>query len=133
MKWNFESEDAGSAYGARRGLLDYLRLHATVDSDIDAAALIFGELVGNVVRHAPGPISIDVYWQRGLAVLRVTDRGPGFAWTGGVALPDAMAESGRGLYIAFAAARRLQVAGAPGKGTVVTAWLPVRLHQRFRP
>ena len=132
MKWSFESADAGSAYRARGALLDYLASRARIGSDLEAAALIFGELVGNVVRHAPGPIAIDVYWERDVAVLRVADSGPGFHWSGNAKLPDVLAEAGRGLFIAHAVALKLQVTRLPGNGTLATAWLPVRLDARFR-
>ena len=101
-------------------------------SDLDAAALIFGELVGNVVRHAPGPISIDILWESDMAVLRVTDRGPGFDWDGDARLPDRFAESGRGLFIAFSVAHNLRVRRVPGNGTEATAWLPILLSEAFK-
>ncbi len=133
MRWSFESEDAGSAYSARRALIAYLQSRATDDSDFEAAAMVFGELVGNVVRHAPGPISIELSWERGIAVLRVTDRGPGFAWDRQAGLPETMAESGRGLFIARTVADRLEVAPTQPSGMAVTAWLPIRLdEQRIR-
>jgi anti-sigma regulatory factor (Ser/Thr protein kinase) len=132
MRWSFESADAGRAYSARDGLLAYLESHADGGSDIEAAALIFGELVGNVVRHAPGPIAIDLSWERGVAVLRVTDRGPGYRWNGAARLPDSTAESGRGLFIVYKVALRLRVSRVRGNGTVATAWLPVRLDRSFQ-
>ena len=132
MRWSFEAADAGRAYGARRDLLAYLQSRAAQGSDLDAAALIFGELVGNVVRHAPGPINVDVYWDADVAVLRVIDRGPGFDWDGHASLPDRYAESGRGLFIAHSVARNLRVRRLPGSGTEATAWLPICLSEAFK-
>ena len=132
MEWNFEAADAVSAYRARTSLLAYLESRAGAGSDIEAAALIFGELVGNVVRHAPGPISIDVSWENGYAVLRVIDHGPGYTWNGKAHLPDELAEAGRGLFIAHAVARKLQVARVGGNGTMAVAWLPVVLDAQFK-
>ncbi len=131
MKWRFESEDASRAYQVRRDLLAYLATYASDDSDLAAAGLIFGELVGNVVRHAPGPIALDIHWEGGVAVLRVRDGGPGFEWRCPM-LPEAMAESGRGLYIAHAVARNLHVRRLPGGGSEAVAWLPVSLNEEFR-
>jgi signal transduction histidine kinase len=131
VRWSFEAADAGRAYGVRRDLLAYLHSRAALGSDLDAAALIFGELVGNVVRHAPGPISIDIFWEADMAVLRVVDRGPGFDWDGEARLPDRFAESGRGLFIAFSVARNLRVRRIPGNGTEATAWLPILLSEAF--
>ena len=132
MRWSFEAADAGRAYGVRRDLLMYLQSRAAHGSDFDAAALIFGELVGNVVRHAPGPIAVDIYWESDMAVLRVIDRGPGFEWDGNARLPDRFAESGRGLFIAHSVARNLRVRRIPGNGTEATAWLPVLLSEAYK-
>jgi signal transduction histidine kinase len=132
VRWSFEAADAGRAYGVRRDLLMYLQSRAAHGSDLEAAALIFGELVGNVVRHAPGPIAVDLYWEADMAVLRVIDRGPGFDWDGHARLPDRFAESGRGLFIAFSVARGLRVRRLPGSGTEATAWLPICLSDAFK-
>ena len=132
MRWSFEAADAGKAYGVRRDLLIYLQSRAAQSSDLEAAALIFGELVGNVVRHAPGPIAVHVYWEEDMAVLQVIDNGPGFDWDGHARLPDRFAESGRGLFIAHSVARNLRVRRIPGKGTEATAWLPVCLSEAFK-
>lgn len=132
MKWSFESADAGSAYVARNDMLAYLVSRCCSNSDIDGAALIFGELVGNVVRHAPGAIAIELVWDGGAAVLQVTDYGPGFDWNGSAQLPEALAESGRGLFIAHSVATKLVVAKMPRGGTRVTAWLPVQLRDEFK-
>jgi anti-sigma regulatory factor (Ser/Thr protein kinase) len=131
MRWRFESDEASHAYDARRDLLGYLASRADGQSDLGAAAMIFGELVGNVVRHAPGPIAIELYWDRGVAVLRVRDSGPGFEWSGLVSLPEPMAESGRGLYIVYTLAQTMKVARPSGGGTEVTAWLPISLNLRL--
>jgi|SRR5579862_3836316 len=127
MRWSFESTDAAEAYTVRFDMLEYLKSRADTGSDLEAAALIFGELVGNVVRHAPGPITVEILWERGCAVLRVVDGGPGFDWAGNAALPDILAESGRGLYIAQSVAKALKVRRLAGNGTEATAWLPVSL------
>jgi anti-sigma regulatory factor (Ser/Thr protein kinase) len=131
MKWRFESADAARAYHVRQDLLAYLATYASDDSDLAGAGLIFGELVGNVVRHAPGPIAVDIRWEGGFAILRVRDDGPGFDWQVAT-LPADMAESGRGLFIAHAVARSLRVRRLPGRGTEAIAQLPVALNTEFR-
>jgi anti-sigma regulatory factor (Ser/Thr protein kinase) len=132
MQWNFQSLDASTARDVRRDLLVYLEARATAESDLAGAALIFGELIGNVVRHAPGPIAVDLRWEGGTAVLRVRDSGPGFEWSGSAALPETMAESGRGLFIAHAVALALRVRRLPGNGTEAVAWLPVSLNAQVQ-
>jgi anti-sigma regulatory factor (Ser/Thr protein kinase) len=133
MKWRFESSEASCAYSVRRDLLTYLASRSGGGCDLGAAATIFGELVGNVVRHAPGPICIDVYWESGAAVLRVRDAGPGFEWQGRVTLPEPMEESGRGLYIVHAVSRTLRIRCPAGGGTEVTVGLPILLSYREEP
>jgi two-component sensor histidine kinase len=41
-------------------------------------AILVSELISNAVKHAKGPVRISVAQLDGLAVLSVTDRGPGF-------------------------------------------------------
>jgi anti-sigma regulatory factor (Ser/Thr protein kinase) len=127
MRWSFESEQAAGAIHARADLVAYLLAHADGNSDLQAAELIFGELIGNVVRHAPGPISVDLEWRDGVAVLSVRDFGPGFDWTG-ARKPEPLAESGRGLFIVQTLARAVDIARDSQAGMQVTAWLPVSLR-----
>ena len=123
MSWHFASVDARGAFGARHDLLATLREHASDDSDVDAALLIFGELVGNVVRHAPGPVEIHLSWEAEQAVLHVRDFGPGFEWIG-AHLPDPLAETGRGLFIVTQLAVRVAFERVE-QGMSARAWLPV--------
>lgn len=127
MKWSFESSDASGAYHVRDDLLAYLEVYATADSDLESAALIFGELVGNVVRHAPGPIAVRLHWEAGTAVLAVRDAGPGFEWDH-ASLPDPLAECGRGLFIVQAMARSIEFHRLQPCGTEAVARLPVLLR-----
>ena len=79
------------------------------EKQLDAAEHVFGELLGNVVRFAPGPVEIELDWNNGAApVLHVLDRGPGFTFT--PKLPtDLLSERGRGLYIVWALAADFNV------------------------
>lgn len=125
VRWAFQADDASAAHDARNALLTYLRARGTQDSDFSAAELIFGELVGNVVKHAPGPITIELIWDGETPTLRVGDRGPGFDLR--PALPeDLMSECGRGLFLASAFATDLRVTRVPEGGSRVCATLPVR-------
>ncbi|HEY4442239.1 MAG TPA: SpoIIE family protein phosphatase, partial [Candidatus Elarobacter sp.] len=74
--WIFHSHDAMRAEGARFQFVERLRELATAESDLASAELIFGELIGNVVRHGPGAIDVDLEWEGERAVLHVMDRGP---------------------------------------------------------
>ncbi len=82
------------------------------------AELVFGELIGNVVRHAAphsdDEIAIDCSGPQ--TVLHVFDRGPGFRHTS--RLPsDPFSESGRGLFLIAAMTDEYTVAERPGGGS----------------
>lgn len=119
-----EAQDAKDAKQARELLDLYLRRLATEDSDFYAASLAFGELIANVVRHAPGRIQVRLDWSRSQPVLSVCDHGPGFALR--PELPDdPLAEGGRGLFIVAALVGDLTVEKVPDNGTMVRATLPI--------
>lgn len=122
--WSFEAENARAAQAARGSFMARLQKEATPESDFAAAEIIFGELVGNVVRHAPGSIDVALEWRDNRAVLHVVDRGPGFEYT----LPaniDLLSESGRGLWLAHQFGEQVTVECLPGFGAHVSVVLPV--------
>jgi len=121
--FRFRIADAGLASNARRIFRTYLVANTTADSDVDGAEMIFGELVANVSRHAPGRIDVELTWMDGGAVLEIRDRGKGFDFA--VALPDEDAESTRGLYIVSVLGTGLKHT-ASESGNVVSVQLPVR-------
>lgn len=124
MRWSFDAENAKAAQDARGEFIHYLREHSEDYGEIAAAELIFGELIGNVVRHAPGAIDIDLEWTDDGPVLHVLDRGKAFDL--GNTLPDdPFSESGRGLFIVRQLATDLRVEHVPGYGNHVTAGLPL--------
>lgn len=74
---------------------------------LENARLIVGELTANVSRHAPGDaVALLDRWTE-CPVFHLVDRGEGFRYSN--RLPPIFAESGRGLFIASALARRLEV------------------------
>lgn len=109
LRWAFDSEDAGLAHAARHTFVKMLRDAGVREKQLDAAEHVFGELLGNVVRYAPGPIEIVFDWNRGAApVLHVLDRGPGFTYA--PKLPqDVLSERGRGLFIVWSLAEDFNV------------------------
>lgn len=122
--WSCVETDARNALGARRDVRDFLRAQADAGSDLDASELIVGELVSNVIRHAPGPIGLSVTWSGSRATLIVVDRGPGIPPVRPV--PDGDSESGRGMLIVQALARSTRVERASPDGSRVVVELPVR-------
>ena len=123
-RWAFEALDAVGAQGARVSFARYIERSCTPESDVVGCELIFGELIGNVVRHAPGPVEIALEWRAGRAMLHVYDRGPGLTWSGPM-LPETYAEGGRGLYIVSQLARSYLVGSNAGRGTHIAVELPV--------
>lgn len=126
--WSFDAADALAAQTARAAFVAALAREAAPDADLASAELIFGELVGNVVRYAPGSIEIDLEWTAGEPILHVIDRGPGFDLDS--SLPeDIMSERGRGLFIVAALGTDLRADTlATGRGNHVRVRLPV--HRR---
>ena len=104
------------------------RLHALCDDrcDIDAAELIYGELVANVVRYAAGSVLVQLQMRDGATTptLIVRDNGPGLHVVPWAPRRDPYAESGRGLAIVEMLARDVAVTHVPGGGTEVRAVLP---------
>lgn len=124
--WYFESPNARDAIAMRAEFVSFLRGKASCDSDIAAAEMIYGELIGNVVRHAPGAIQVELDWTaKNRARLRVRNTGPAFSCT--PALPrNVLSETGRGLFIVAALADDLHVqCEHDGSGCSVLAVLPV--------
>jgi PAS domain S-box-containing protein len=122
--WSFEAENARAAQTARGDFMDALRREATLESDLAGAEIVFGELVGNVVRHAPGPIDVALEWRNDQACLHVIDRGPGFEY----APPDKielMREDGRGLWLTSQFSEHVDVERLPNYGTHVCVRLQV--------
>ncbi len=120
--WSFDAENAEAARDARSELAAYLRDRAPQNADIAAAEVVFGELVGNVVRHAPGPIEVQVEWTGPKPILHVIDRGHGFLRD--PSLPaDPLCENGRGLYIVSRLTDALRIERVAGYGNHVAAVL----------
>jgi PAS domain S-box-containing protein len=97
-RWYFDVADAAAAQSARREFSEALRARGAAPEDVFTAEVVFGELVGNVMRYALGPVEVSVDLSSFAPVLHVLDRGPGFRH---IALlpPDLYSESGRGLFL----------------------------------
>lgn len=120
MRWHFQSVCGSGALAARGSFLEFLQHLGVRQSDRDCAEMVFGELVGNAVRHAPGPIDITAHVDvRGVLALEIRDTGPEFKFS--VQPPPLQSESGRGLYIAslFAADLRSENTGFGNRVTAI--------------
>jgi anti-sigma regulatory factor (Ser/Thr protein kinase) len=123
MHWSFDARDARSTRDVRELFIAYLRAKGRPDADYAGAELVFGELLGNVVRHAPGTVDIEVEWRGDAPVLHVLDRGPGYDRLG--TLPPTFSETGRGLYLVTTLTREFTVTRLPGYGSHARAVLPI--------
>jgi serine phosphatase RsbU (regulator of sigma subunit)/anti-sigma regulatory factor (Ser/Thr protein kinase) len=129
MRWQFEAADARAAYTMRDEFFRSLLEAGVSEEELAMCGVIFAELIGNAVRHAPGPLSVSVAFTRDDVKLHVIDRGPGFTYD--PSLPaNVWAESGRGLFLVSALARHVQVERLPGMGSHVIVTLPVTLAKR---
>lgn len=88
-------------------------------SSLADALLVLGELLGNVVRHAPGAVRVCVDVSGDETTLDVEDRGPGLAAASPEIGDDLERTSGRGLAIVRALAEDVAVLPRRGGGTSV--------------
>lgn len=121
--WSYKTQNASIALAEREHLVEVLRQHSGWSVDEVAARVVFTELVGNVIRHAPGPIDITLECDGKSVRLNVGDKGPGFALN--AKLPENMLmEGGRGLFIVSCFATHVQVEKNNTAGAKVVANLP---------
>ena len=122
-RWIFDSADGAAATAARHDFVRWLGARKMDRTAAHAAELVLGELIGNVVRHAPGPCEV-VLENLEEPVLHVLDRGPGFSLT--THLPsDLLSERGRGLYLVWALTAEMNVTRRHGGGAHARATLTV--------
>jgi anti-sigma regulatory factor (Ser/Thr protein kinase) len=123
--WKVEDE-AERVLRQRRAFRDCLTSLAEPPSDVDAAELIYGELVANTVRYANGAVEVQLELVDSKPpVLVVRDHGPGLRRHPWTPRRDVYAESGRGLGVVEQLAREVVVDTPETGGTVIRAVLPV--------
>jgi anti-sigma regulatory factor (Ser/Thr protein kinase) len=124
-RWTFDVNEAEQAMAARRGFANELRDAGMGEENVLTAELIVAELLGNVVRYAPGRVDVILDYSADVPVIHIIDGGGGFEHN--PRLPaDAYAESGRGLFIVAALAREFTIAHAPGGGSHARVVLETR-------
>jgi two-component sensor histidine kinase len=126
LRWVLHHGEFAESSRARHEFTAYLRLRMDPEvSDIDAAEVIFGELVANALEHGRGDVTVDLC-RRGIdTVLRVHDEGSGFSLE--TEPPEVEKLRGRGLRFVHTLARRV-VLSESGAISTVEALLPVRLR-----
>jgi GAF domain-containing protein len=121
-RWRFTSDDARAAQASRGEFCNRLRQKWTPEN-CDVAEVIFGELLSNVVRHAPGLVELALEWRGERAVLHVLDRGGGYQ-RASTSRADVFSEGGRGLWLIDKMGGRLEFEPLPGFGMHTRVILP---------
>ncbi|HTX02366.1 MAG TPA: ATP-binding protein [Candidatus Acidoferrales bacterium] len=127
MEWHFRSADAAEALSQRRAFVTFLRARCRPESDFQAAEIVYGELVANVIRHAPGAIEIRLRSSpHGEITIEVYDSAGHFRIARPVE-PPWHSENGRGLYIIWFLCGNVSRSKAPsgGKTSVVLPIVPI--------
>lgn len=120
--WTFTAEDARAAADARSHFVAFLRTQKLSDDTVHSAELVFGELLGNVVRHAPGPVEITLFREGETLTLHVIDSGEPFDFAS--RLPrDILSELGRGLFIVHEIVEDVSVEHVPNCGNHISVTL----------
>jgi len=115
-EWTFHSMDADALHRLRDEFREALRARDYSNVQVEAAELVLGELTGNAIRHAPGPLRIALDSSRDRGVLHVIDDGPGFERAPMLPL-DPLSESGRGLFIVAQLTREFSVTRRHPRGS----------------
>jgi serine phosphatase RsbU (regulator of sigma subunit)/anti-sigma regulatory factor (Ser/Thr protein kinase) len=109
QRWSLHTDDMHAVSQSRRDFTGALSDRRASFEDVAMAELVYGELIGNTVRYAPGEIDVIVDWSGADPVLHVLDHGPGFRHIS-ILPPDLMSESGRGLFIVSALTQDFRIA-----------------------
>jgi anti-sigma regulatory factor (Ser/Thr protein kinase) len=132
-RWHVDALDARAATELRKKFAASLPQEDFSTIDIANAELVFGELLGNVVRHAHGNCNADIAVDHSgpRTVLHVVDSGIGFRYVSRLA-PDPYSENGRGLFLIAAMTADFQVDAGPIQGSHARAVLQGRFASPFR-
>lgn len=115
-RWRFDPLWHDAASRVRNEIIDELVMNGFAAPEIFDLETIFAELMGNVVRYAPGTIEAILETRANGVVLHVLDKGPGFQFL--PRLPnDLFSLSGRGLYLIAHLAADFTVEHRPGGGS----------------
>ncbi len=128
QRWSVHTGDMRAVAASRRGFAEAFRAHGATPEDVAMAEVVFGELLGNAVRYAPGPVEVIADWSAPDPVLHVIDSGPGFKHIS-ILPPDLLSESGRGLFIISALTQDFRVAKVADGGSHARAVLRMRSRQ----
>ncbi len=115
-RWTFRSDDVEAFANVRSQVCERLDLLGVSSARSTTAEMIFAELIGNVVRHAPGNIDVLLETRNSKPILHVLDRGPSFSYA--PRLPtNPLSENGRGLYLVKELSHDFNVSPRPAGGS----------------
>lgn len=110
-----------------RPVREVLRGVATLDGDVvERANLVFSELIANATRHGDGAAHVELWFDDGAVVGRVTDRGPGIDDPFATVRTPEPGERGVGLWLSHIEATRLVVEPQRSHGARVIALVSPR-------
>jgi hypothetical protein len=121
--WSMVATEAREGARLRGAFRNYLEHHGHPASDFDAAETVYGELVSNCARHAPGEIRIAFRWDDStLVVTEAVDRLRTWPFSPG----DTSTESTHHAYALINAfTGRIHLTRDPAGGTRASVVLPV--------
>jgi|GEM_PF-4023788 len=125
--WYFETDCARDALAGRALLEHYLSEHAAEGADLFPASVAYGELLSNVIKHAPSSgvrVWLEPHGEK--FALCITDAGPGFSERELPKLPGHRNETGRGLYIVKRICEEISYRRTEAGGFTVRVVLPIR-------
>jgi len=122
--WTLAAPDARAALRRRHAFRAYLVAYGHPASDFHAAELVYGELLANCARHAPGPVRVEFRWADAtLVVADTSDRLRSWPFSPGDFVTEA---THHGYALVSALTGRVHLARAPHGGTRASVVLRVR-------
>lgn len=119
-RWTSALVAAHVAASLRQECVGFLRRFTNDEGGLFVASLVFGELLGNIARHAAGEAFVSIDWRGRYPCITVGDRGPGLGRSADSELEgDLFREGGRGIAIIRHYVRTLTFSHRPGGGTLV--------------
>lgn len=114
--WTFASNDEQEFRAVKSEICRRLSKLGYSEADCAIAEIVLTELVGNVVRYAPGTVEVFLEEKGRHPILHVLDRGPSFTYA--PRLPSSvMSENGRGLFLVRELSREFNVTERDGGGS----------------
>lgn len=128
--WHFLAKDVRGVTTARREFTAHLRRLSRSEANLEAAALIFGELIANAIKYGDDPITATLERGEQYARLVIEDGGAGFSCEH-LPAPEPTATGGRGFAIATKLARSIRLEQLSDRFRI-TVELPVAIEEAHR-